>query len=138
MKSAMIRRLKKAQARKRTIPAPPMRGGNHDLGATESTRERILSSAARLFAENGFEGSSMPAIAKASGITAGAIYKHFKSKGELLLEVVKRSFESTPLFMQNSAAATATALPRLASVYTEPELKLVRQLSIEVHSAASR
>ena len=47
----------------------------------------------------------MPAIAKTSGITAGAIYKHFKSKGELLLEVVKRSFESTPLFMQNSAAA---------------------------------
>ena len=29
-------------------------------------------------------------------------------------------------------------LPRLAAVYTEPELKLVRQLSIEVHSAASR
>ena len=80
----------------------------------------------------------MPAIAKASDITAGAIYKHFKSKGELLLEVVKRSFESTPLFMQNSAAATTTALPRLASAYTEPELKLVRQLSIEVHSAASR
>jgi AcrR family transcriptional regulator len=104
----------------------------------ESTRERILASAARLFAENGFEGSSMPEIAKAAGITAGAIYKHFKSKGELLLEVVKRSFESTPLFMQNSAAATATALPRLASAYTEPEMKLVRQLSIEVHSAASR
>ena len=104
----------------------------------ESTRERILTAAASLFAEHGFDGSSMPAIARSSGITAGAIYKHFKSKGELLLEVVKRSFESTPLFMQTSAAATATALPRLASVYTEPELKLVRQLSIEVHSAASR
>jgi len=80
----------------------------------------------------------MPAIAKASGITAGAIYKHFKSKGALLLEVVKRSFESTPLFRRDSAAATATALPRLASAYTEPEMKLVRQLSIEVHAAASR
>ncbi len=80
----------------------------------------------------------MPAIAKASGITAGAIYKHFTSKGELLLEVVKRSFESTPLFVQNLAAGTASVLPRLASVYTEPELKLVRQLSIEVHAAASR
>ena len=81
----------------------------------------------------------MPAIARASGITAGAIYKHFKSKGELLLEVVKRSFESTPLFMQNSASCSGyRALPRLASVYTEPELKLVRQLSIEVHSAASK
>ena len=136
--SAMIRKLRKPRARKRTSTAPPTHSGNNGLDAVESTRERILASAARLFAENGFEGSSMPAIAKASGITAGAIYKHFKSKGELLLEVVKRSFESTPLFMQNSAAATATALPRLAAVYTEPELKLVRQLSIEVHSAASR
>jgi AcrR family transcriptional regulator len=107
--------------------------------AIGSTRERILASAARLFAEHGFEGASMPAIAKASGITAGAIYKHFKSKGELLLEVVKRSFESTPLFIQNLAPGNdATALPRLASVYTQPELKPVRQLSIEVHSAASK
>jgi len=104
----------------------------------ESTRERILSSAATLFAEHGFEGSSMPAIARSSGITAGAIYKHFKSKGELLLEVVKRSFESTPLFIQNATTGASGELPRLASVYTEPELKLVRQLSIEVHAAASR
>jgi len=40
--------------------------------------------------------------------------------------------------MQNSAAGTATALPHLASVYTERELKMVRELSIEVHPAASR
>jgi AcrR family transcriptional regulator len=133
----MIRKLRKPHAKKPMSTVARTRGHNR-LDMIESTRERILASAARLFAENGFEGSSMPAIAKAAGITAGAIYKHFKSKGELLLEVVKRSFESTPLFMQNSAAATATALPRLASAYTEPEMKLVRQLSIEVHSAASR
>jgi AcrR family transcriptional regulator len=128
--NAVIRKREKSHAKKRS------RGTE----AVESTRERILASAARLFAEHGFEGSSMPAIAKASGITAGAIYKHFKSKGELLLEVVKRSFESTPLFIQHltATAGTVAALPRLAAVYTEPELKLVRQLSIEVHSAASK
>jgi AcrR family transcriptional regulator len=125
---------------------PPLRkahGGNGNgrraPDALESTRERILTSAARLFAEHGFEGASMPAIAKASGITAGAIYKHFESKGQLLLEVVKRSFESSPLFVQHSATANdATALPRIASLYTEPALKLVRQLSIEVHSASTK
>ena len=121
---------KRGKLRSRKPPRP--------AEALESTRERILASAARLFAERGFERSSMPAIARASGITAGAIYKHFSSKGELLLEVVKRSFESTPLFIQNGASGTAAALPRLASVYIEPELKLVRQLSIEVHSAASK
>src|ERR1700683_4158912 len=133
----MIRKLRKPHAKKPMSTVARTRGHNR-LDMIESTRERILASAARLFAENGFEGSSMPAIAKAAGITAGAIYKHFKSKGELLLEVVKRSFESTPLFIQNLAPGNdATALPRLASVYTQPELKPVRQLSIAVHSAAS-
>ncbi len=110
--------------------------GDQDV---ESTRERILTSATRLFAELGFEGSSMPAIAKASGITAGAIYKHFESKGELLLEVVRRSFLSSPLLAHSSERENdATALPFLAELYTEPQMKLVRQLSIEVHSAAAK
>src|SRR5277367_4624911 len=136
--SAMIRKLKKPHAKKRAHAARRTRNGANGRTAAQSTRERILGSAARLFAEHGFEGSSMPAIAKASGITAGAIYKHFRSKGELLLEVVRRSFESTPLFIQNGTSGTAAALPLLASLYTEPDLKLVRQLSIEVHSAASK
>src|SRR6516225_9886468 len=111
---------------------------NHDVGEA-TTRERILASATRLFAEKGFEGASMPAIAKASGITAGAIYKHFEGKGELLLEVVTRSFLSSPLFAHSSEHGNdATAWARLAAAYTEPALKLVRQLSIEVHSAAAR
>jgi AcrR family transcriptional regulator len=134
----MIQKLAKPSPKKRSRTSRPARRGVVRAKPVASTRERILTAAASLFAEFGFDGSSMPAIARSSGITAGAIYKHFKSKGELLLEVVKRSFESTPLFMQTSAAATATALPRLASAYTEPELKLVRQLSIEVHAAASR
>lgn len=134
----MIQKLGRPSAKRRSRISRRTRRAVVGAKPVESTRERILAAAASLFAEHGFDGSSMPAIARSSGITAGAIYKHFKSKGELLLEVVKRSFESTPLFMQTSAAATATALPRLASVYTEPELKLVRQLSIEVHSAASR
>src|SRR5580704_12367456 len=107
----MIQKLEKQRSRKPPPPAVRRSGAATGSEAIESTRERILASAAKLFAEHGFEGASMPAIAKASGITAGAIYKHFRSKGALLLEVVKRSFESTPLFMQNSAGATATALP---------------------------
>jgi|SRR5215469_11622442 len=130
----------------RPVPRKP-RARAFDVGrksspladSSESTRERILASAARLFAELGFESTSMPEIAKASGITAGAIYKHFESKGELLLEVVKRAIQSIPLFLQGAEGARdASALPRLAALYTEPELKLVRQLSIEVHSAATK
>lgn len=134
--SASARTRSKLPRRAKSDPAATAR--THDaLEAT--TRERILASATRLFAEKGFDGASMPAIAKASGITAGAIYKHFEGKGELLLEVVTRSFLSSPLFAHSSERGNdATALAHLAAGYTEPALKLVRQLSIEVHSAAAR
>ncbi|MBV8136835.1 MAG: TetR/AcrR family transcriptional regulator [Deltaproteobacteria bacterium] len=128
----------RAKLQKRAKSGPAANERSHDaLEAT--TRERILASATRLFAEKGFEGASMPAIAKASGITAGAIYKHFEGKGELLLEVVMRSFLSSPLFAHSSERGNdTTAMANLAAAYTEPALKLVRQLSIEVHSGAAR
>src|SRR6516162_9153204 len=128
----------RAKLHKRAKSGSAANERNHDaLEAT--TRERILASATRLFAEKGFEGASMPAIAKGSGITAGAIYKHFEGKGELLLEVLKRSFLSSPLFAHGSERGSdATAWAHLAAGYTEPALKLVRQLSIELHSAAAR
>jgi AcrR family transcriptional regulator len=107
--------------------------------ANPSTRERILISATRFFAEQGFASTSMPAIAKASGVTAGAIYKHFKSKADLLFEVTRRALISIPLFVQAAQRETNTGtLTSLAAIYTQPELKLLRQLSIEVHSAATK
>ena len=123
---------------KRTKSTAPGDGARRE--AVESnTRERILASATRLFAEQGFDGASMPAIAKASGITAGAIYKHFESKGDLLLEVVMRSFLSNPMFANSSELGSdANGLAHLAAAYTEPSMKLVRQLSIEVHLAVNR
>src|SRR5882757_9198196 len=68
--------------------------------ALGSTRERILLAATRFFAEQGFASTSMPAIAKASGVTAGAIYRHFDSKADLLFEVTRRALTSIPLFVQ--------------------------------------
>src|SRR2546428_5484321 len=65
---------------------PPRTRARGTSVSVAPTRERILSAAAQLFAEHGFASTSMPAIAALSGITAGAIYRHFKSKAELLLE----------------------------------------------------
>ena len=106
---------------------------------SEPTRERILSAAAQLFAEQGFARASMPAIASLSGITAGAIYRHFESKAELLLEVVKRALRVLPLsFEEGNGENDAAMLPEVAARLTDPALKLLRQLSLEVHAAARR
>jgi AcrR family transcriptional regulator len=101
-----------------------------------TTRERILASAERLFANRGFERVSMPAIAKASGVTAGAIYKHFESKADLLFEVVRRALSSVPLF--SAPGNELDLLPRQVAIYTERETKPLRQLSLEIHSASRK
>ena len=118
---------------------PPRKRVRSKAVAAEPTRERILSAAAQLFAEYGFTGASMPAIAAQSGITAGAIYRHFASKAELLLEVVKRALEALPFsFERGSEADDAALLPEFAARLTDPALTLLRQLSVEVHAAARR
>jgi AcrR family transcriptional regulator len=96
------------------------------------TRERILAAAEGLFASHGFDGVTMPAIAEASGITAGAIYKHFTGKAELFFEVVRRAVEATPPSADNGSLSETVAS------YTTRRLKRVRQMAVEVHYAAAR
>ena len=102
----------------------------------KSTRQRILASAERLFAERGFERVSMPVIAKASGVTAGAIYKHFESKADLLFEVVKRSLSSVQSF--SATEDEPDLLLRQVATFTERETKPLRELSLEIHSASRK
>jgi AcrR family transcriptional regulator len=42
--------------------------------------EQIVAAAAGLFAERGFDGTSMNAIAKAAGVAIGSIYQYFPSR----------------------------------------------------------
>lgn len=46
----------------------------------ESTKERILSEALKLFSKNGYDAVSVEQIATAVGIKAPSLYNHFKSK----------------------------------------------------------
>jgi TetR/AcrR family transcriptional repressor of nem operon len=47
------------------------------------TRQRILEAANRLFAANGYEGTSIDEIMRECGLTRGGFYAHFSSKGQL-------------------------------------------------------
>jgi TetR/AcrR family transcriptional regulator, transcriptional repressor for nem operon len=59
---------------------------------TAEKHERILSEAARLFRERGFDGAGVADIMKAAGLTHGAFYAHFPSKDALEAEAVSRAF----------------------------------------------
>ena len=53
-----------------------------------STKDRILDAALTLFAENGYNGTSVEQIAKAVGIKAPSLYKHYKGKEDILNSLI--------------------------------------------------
>jgi AcrR family transcriptional regulator len=57
--------------------APPRTG-------PEAPRAAILDAALELFCERGFAGTAVPALARAAGIAAGTVYRHFTGKDELV------------------------------------------------------
>jgi AcrR family transcriptional regulator len=58
-----------------------------------TTRHRILSAATRLFADKGYEQTSIEALLDELGISRGALYHHFSSK-EAIFEAVFEAVET--------------------------------------------
>ena len=57
------------------------------------TKEKILLTALRLFARDGYEAVSVGQLADALGLTKGALYKHYKSKRDLFDSILRRMEE---------------------------------------------
>lgn len=74
------------------------------------THAEILDVAWRVFAKRG-TGVSMAEIAEAVGLTRQAIYVHFRSRGGLLVALVRRADERTDIHAK-FRAALATSEPR--------------------------
>lgn len=55
-----------------------------------SVTVRILAEATRLFADNGFLGTSVQQIVDAANVTKGALYYYYSSKDDLLYEIYHR------------------------------------------------
>ncbi len=53
-----------------------------------STRARLIDAATDVFATHGYEGTRLQDVARAAGLTTGAVYSNFRNKGELLFEAI--------------------------------------------------
>lgn len=99
---------------------------------TSSTRDRLLDAAQRLFAERGFEATSVGDVEEAAGFTrrGGAVYKHFASKEALFAGIIDRHAEAT------GRAADVSALLPLGDLRSELTLMarvVLMELSNEEH-----
>jgi len=60
--------------------------------ARQDTRQRIQSVALELFAEQGYDKTSLREIAERLGVTKAALYYHFKSKEDIVTSLVEDYF----------------------------------------------
>jgi AcrR family transcriptional regulator len=60
----------------------------------QDKKKLIMDSALELFAENGYHATSISQIAKKAGISKGLAYNYFKSKKDILDEIIQTGFDS--------------------------------------------
>ena len=78
------------------------------------TRGHILDTAERLFSERGVARTSLADIADSAGLTRGAIYWHFRNKGDLFTALLDRV--ALPMEEMVAQAADAGAADPLSSI----------------------
>ncbi|NUQ54122.1 MAG: TetR/AcrR family transcriptional regulator [Phycisphaerales bacterium] len=61
----------------------------------QKRREQLLDTAAELFARSGYARATTAQLAKAAGVTEPIIYRHFKSKRDLFIELIRTSASQT-------------------------------------------
>ena len=62
--------------------------------AQRSKKDFIAATALPLFLENGFKGTSIDMVVKASGVSKSTVYNHFPDKAALMLAVMQRWIEN--------------------------------------------
>lgn len=80
------------------------------------TREHILVVASALIAEKGFDKTSMNDIVRASGISKGGIYWHFKSKDEIIFAIVEGIFIEQTHFLDEILSGEGRAGERFITL----------------------
>lgn len=80
------------------------------------TRDRLLASARKLFANKGFRGATVREITHAAGANLGAVTYHFGSKEALHTEVLERFFGDLASEAERVTTAPGTQAQRLRAV----------------------
>src|SRR6187401_1579465 len=73
------------------------------------SREALLAAGTELFAERGFDGVSVQAIARKAGVNPAMISYHFGGKRDLYLAILAATFDEIVADVERIAASTAPA-----------------------------
>lgn len=82
----------------------------------QKTKQHILETAMNLFSEKGLENVNVEDIVKEVGVTRGAFYHYYKSREELIADVMYKSFESNNTYLLAEKQGGLNALEKLQFV----------------------
>lgn len=110
-----------------------------------NSRDQILIAARQVFAEKGFDGARVDAIAVTAGVNKSLIYYYFKSKDEILNTIISDFFlhtkEHTLELMRGLSFSDETAVERLFEqvfAFLESQSDLLRLVFMESLKQGSR
>jgi len=113
---------------------PTKRTSRTQAERSEATRNALVSTARRLFAERDYAGVGTEEIVRAAGVTRGALYHHFDGKAGLFQTVFEQieselaaRFAEEALSKPDAFEAMVAALELFLDVCREPE---VRQIAL--------
>jgi AcrR family transcriptional regulator len=97
------------------------------------TRARILTTAQALFAERGYDGTSLQQIADELGLTKAAVYYHFRTKSELLQALFESEVDAFQAMLDEvDGARTAAERRRLLVAMIVDRLVSRRDRALEI------
>jgi len=94
----------------RASPHPDLLAGQHfppppKQERSRQKREALLQSALALFAEGGYEPTSIEDIAHRAGVAVGSFYHHFASKRQILLVLMDRLLQDASMLTFEARSA---------------------------------
>lgn len=93
------------------VPSPPTRPALR--ARYEARRREVVATAAKLFAERGYDGTSMSELTAATGLAAGGLYHYIEGKDDLLIAICDELLE--PLLAQ-AREIVATETPPVSQL----------------------
>jgi AcrR family transcriptional regulator len=85
--------------------------------AKQQTREKVLQAAREMFIERGYEGATIRDIARAAGMSTGAVFASFTDKPELFEAILSEDFAALLDPMQDAATTAPSAREALVAMF---------------------
>jgi AcrR family transcriptional regulator len=104
---------------------------------TDELGERLLQSAAAVFARQGYDGTKIMDVVREAGLSTGAVYGRFRSKNELLRQAIVRRSATTARLDLEGVDRVADLIAQLA-MRTDGPLIDAEAMRLEAYVTARR